>query len=95
MDEGLDAEVVGPDPDGVDGGVGRVGHEFRAVGVGVGAVGQVGGDFVLRDGGEGGVDGGVEARGDGVAADGAADGVVVEVDAGVLFYVLGPDAAAG
>jgi hypothetical protein len=62
-EEGPDTEVVGADPDGVDGRAGAEGRgEERFGGSGVdacgGRVGEVGGDFVFEDAGEVGVDAG-------------------------------------
>ena len=78
------AEVIGADPDGVDGLGGRVVQGGLAGDVADPAV-------VLEEGRDLGL---VDARavgGDGrVVADGAADGVVVDVHIGVLLDVLGP-----
>lgn len=61
---------------------------------GVSGIDEVGGDLVLRDCRERGVDGGEVAGRDGVAAHGAGDGVVVQILCrGVLEDVLAPDAA--
>lgn len=94
-EEGVVADVVGADPDGVDGGVGRPREEGGAVDGEEFGVGEVGGEFVAEDVWEGGVDGVQGARGDLVGADGAGDGVVVKGAVGVVGGVAGPDEAAG
>lgn len=90
-EQGIVAEVVRPDPDGVDRLVRRVDHELVAVRLDVLGVRDEGRDFVFAHCGE------VKGReGPGcnfVAADGTADGVIVEVDASVLLDVFDPDAA--
>lgn len=90
LDQGVVAEVVGPDPDGVDGLVDGVLHELRAVGEDVGRIREVGGDFVALDVWEGSIDGAEPSRGDIVGADRTADSVVVDVGAAVLGDVLWP-----
>lgn len=99
----IDAQVVGTDPEGVDGVVSSEGWReiwlSRCVAHGSGVVPE-GRNLVLEDGWEVGVDGREDAWGDEVGADGAAHGVVVEVElgheiivyfaAGVLDYVSGP-----
>lgn len=90
LDQGVVAEVVGPDPDGVDGLVDGVLHEFRAVGEDVFRIREVGGDFVALDVREGSIDGAEPSRGDVVGTDCTADGVVVDVGVAVLGDVLRP-----
>ena len=89
-DESVDAEIVGADPDTVDGAVCWGVDKLGTVGGGVGAVGNVGGNLILLNCWKVGVDGGEDTRSDVVGADGAGDGVVVEVGASVLLDVLGP-----
>jgi hypothetical protein len=90
------ADVIRADPDGVDGCVDGQREEGLTVGLLVGGVSFEGRNLVFLDGGEWNVEGaGKEgSRANGVAADGAADGVVVEVAAGVEGDVAGPDVAA-
>lgn len=111
--EGAVAEVVCADPQRVDG-VGR-GARRREVGLGQrgvvggggaqgGGVGDEGGDLVLQDGGKVAEGGGQQTGCDVVGADGAGDGVVVELQlgrpgagdglSGVLDDVARPSAAA-
>lgn len=86
------AQVVCPGPEGVDCGARVVVQEASAVWQSVGAVGQVGRDFVAGDVGVGEGAGGF--RGERIAADGPAHGVVGDVSVAVLGDVLWPDAAA-
>lgn len=94
-EERVVVEVVGADPDTVDG-LGRRDVQEGLVGrwVGVGFVCEKGREFVGLNVREVGVDGGEEARGDVVGADGARDCVVVDLDAGVLVDVLWPGTSA-
>ena len=89
-EEGADAEVVGADPERVDGLIGRGVQEGGAVGFRYGGVGDPGRNLVLLGGGEVGVDEGEIARGYVVAADGSGNRIVVEVDTGILTHVLHP-----
>lgn len=89
-EKGVVAEIVGADPHGVDSFVLRSNEEFGSIGLDIFAVCDVGWDFVLLDSRKVGVDGRKGSRGDVVAADRAGYGIVVEVDAGVLFHVLRP-----
>jgi len=108
-----DAQVVSADPQRVDGVGGRAfrrevglaeGGVVGRSGAEGGGVGDEGGDLILQDGGEVAERGGQEARRDVVGADGARDGIVVELQlrrpgagdglAGVLDDVARPGTAA-
>jgi hypothetical protein len=94
-EEGVVSDVVCADPDGVDGGGGGAGEEGGAVGGDVFGVGEVGGELVVEDVRERCVDAGEPARGYGIGADCAANGVVVQGAVGVDGGVTRPDEAAG
>ena len=89
-EEGIVAEIVCADPDGVDGVVGSAGKEFGLVWAGVFGVGEESGDFVFPDRGERVVDGGEEARGYCVGTYSAANGVVVEACISIQRGIAGP-----
>jgi hypothetical protein len=83
--EGVGTDIVGTDPDGVDG---LAGLDLEELGVGL-----VGWDLVFANGWE---EGATEGSGSEiVGADGTGDGVVVECSARVLRDVTSPSAAAG
>ena len=92
LDEGRVAEIVSPDPNGVHSRIDWVVHELSAIGVVAGRIGQICRHFVPSNVWEGRIDRAEVAGRNLVAADCTADGVVVDVGAGVLLDVSRPDA---
>lgn len=88
------SDVVGADPDGVDGAGGGPSEEGGAVLGDVFRVGDKSGEFVVCNVREWGVDGAEPARGDIVGTDSAANGVIIESGVTVDGGVARPDTAA-
>ena len=89
-EDSINSEVIGADPDAVDGALCWSVDKFGSVSGGICAVGNVSRNLVLLNGWKVGINGGEDTRGNVVGADCARDGVVVEVGTSVLLDVLGP-----
>ena len=93
--KGIVSDIVGANPDGVNGAGGIPSEKCRAVLRDVFRIGDKRREFVIGDVREGGIDSAEPARGDIVGTDSAADSVVIEGRVAVDGCVAWPDAAAG